>query len=32
MVNSRMVCGDCALGCALKGVESKVIVVPCMGF
>ena len=31
-----MVCGDCGLGCALKGVESKVIVVPwvssCMGF
>ena len=31
-----MVCGGCRLGCALKGVESKVIVVPwvssCMGF
>ena len=31
-----MVCRDCGLGCALKGVESKVIVVPwvsnCMGF
>ena len=31
-----MVCGDRGLGCALKGVESKVIVVPwvssCMGF
>ena len=31
-----LVCGDCGLGCALKGVESKVIVVPwvssCMGF
>ena len=31
-----MVCGDCGLGCALKGVESKVIVVlwvsSCMEF
>ena len=31
-----LVCGDCGLGCALKGVDSKVIVVPCvsscMGF
>ena len=31
-----MVCGDRGLGCALKGVESKVLVVPwvssCMGF
>ena len=28
-----LVCGDCGLGCALKGVESKVPwVSSCMGF
>ena len=36
VVNSRNGFWDCGLGCALKGVESEVIVVPwvssCMGF